>query len=151
MEFKIDLGRSGASAVPLGNVKSIFRVCPLCYVEDSTGVETENCWGGLFQKSHVVCKECGAKWFLIVDLLGNVRSAVLVTAGVDGKGADLLNVEHPLGFWQRLALLGLKEKQEKVIKEREVIVKEIVKIRCSYCRKLYDESLSKCPNCGASR
>jgi len=52
---------------------------------------------------------------------------------------------------RRLALLGLKEKQEKVIKEREVIVKEVVKIRCSYCRKLYDESLGKCPNCGASR
>jgi len=148
LEFKIDLSGSG---VPLGNVKSIFRVCPLCYGEDSTSVGTESFLGGLFQKSNVICKECGAKWFLIVDLLGNVRSAVLVTAGVDGKGADLLNVEHPLGFWQRLALLGLKEKQEKVIKEREVIVKEIVKIRCSYCRKLYDESLSKCPNCGASR
>jgi hypothetical protein len=137
--------------VPLGNVKPVFRVCPLCYVEDSTNVETENVLGGLFQKTNVVCKDCGAKWFLIVDLLGNVRSAVLVTAGTDGKGADLLNVEHPLGFWQRLALLGLKERQEKVIKEREVIVKEIVKIRCSYCHKLYDESFDKCPNCGASR
>jgi ribosomal protein L32 len=151
LEFKIDLGRSGASAVPLGNVKSFFSVCPLCYAKDSTNVETENRWGGLVQKSHVVCKECGARWLLLADLFDYVKGAQLVLAGVDEKGADLLQVEHPLGFWQRLALLGLKEKQEKVIKEREVIVKEIVKIRCSYCHKLYDESLSKCPNCGASR
>jgi hypothetical protein len=34
----------------------------------------------------------------------------------------------------------------------EVIVKrEVVMIRCPYCKKLYDESLSSCPNCGGSR
>lgn len=34
----------------------------------------------------------------------------------------------------------------------EVIVqREIVKIRCPYCGKLYDEHLDTCPYCGASR
>jgi hypothetical protein len=34
----------------------------------------------------------------------------------------------------------------------EVIVqREVVKIRCSYCGKLYDEHLNTCPHCGASR
>ena len=35
-----------------------------------------------------------------------------------------------------------------VVKEREV-VRELVKIRCAYCGKLYDERLNKCPHCGA--
>lgn len=143
--------RSDVFEVPLKDVKQFFNVCPLCYAKDSTNVETENSWGGLVQKSYVSCKECGARWSLTADLFDYVKGAQLVIAGTDGKGADLFQVEHPLGFWQRLALLGSKERQEKVIKEREVIVKEIVKIRCSYCKKLYDETLDKCPNCGASR
>lgn len=36
-----------------------------------------------------------------------------------------------------------------VTREREII-KEIVKIRCRYCGKLYDERLDRCPHCGAS-
>jgi hypothetical protein len=37
-----------------------------------------------------------------------------------------------------------------VIREKEII-REVVKIRCSYCGTLYDENLGKCPNCGAHR
>jgi len=151
MDFRIDLRRPDVQEVPLKDVKPFFRVCPLCYVEDSTNIETEDRWGGLSQKSYVSCKGCGARWFLPVDLWGYVKSAQLVSAGKDGEGVDLVRMEHPLGFWQRMALIGLKEKQEKVVREREVIVKEIVKIRCPYCHKLYDESDHKCPNCGASR
>ena len=36
-----------------------------------------------------------------------------------------------------------------VTREREII-KEIVKIRCRYCGKLYPERLDRCPHCGAS-
>jgi len=35
-----------------------------------------------------------------------------------------------------------------VIKEKETI-REIVKIRCAHCRTLYEESLGRCPHCGA--
>ena len=34
-----------------------------------------------------------------------------------------------------------------VVKEKEII-REIVKIRCSYCGNLYDEKLDRCPHCG---
>jgi hypothetical protein len=34
---------------------------------------------------------------------------------------------------------------------KETIIREIVKIRCVYCHKIYDESENRCPNCGASR
>jgi len=37
-----------------------------------------------------------------------------------------------------------------VIKEREII-REIIKIRCSYCGNLYDEKEDKCPHCGGKR
>lgn len=37
-----------------------------------------------------------------------------------------------------------------VIKEREII-REIVKIRCPYCGGLYEETLDKCPHCGAKK
>jgi len=43
-----------------------------------------------------------------------------------------------------------KEIVPTVIKEREII-KEIVKIRCSYCNNLYNETEDKCPNCGGKK
>jgi len=44
-----------------------------------------------------------------------------------------------------------EEKRRAVILKETTIVKEIVKVRCRYCGKLYNESLDKCPYCGASR
>ena len=42
------------------------------------------------------------------------------------------------------------ETQQRVIRE-EVVKKEvIVKVRCSYCHAQFDETLDKCPNCGAT-
>jgi hypothetical protein len=42
------------------------------------------------------------------------------------------------------------EMQQQVIRE-EVVKKEvIVKVRCSYCHAQFDETLDKCPNCGAT-
>jgi hypothetical protein len=43
--------------------------------------------------------------------------------------------------------------EEKVVREKEVIKEKevIIKIRCPYCHNLYDETLDKCPHCGAKR
>ena len=43
--------------------------------------------------------------------------------------------------------------EEKIVKEKEIIKEKevIVKIRCPYCHNLYDETLDKCPHCGAKR
>ncbi len=40
---------------------------------------------------------------------------------------------------------GTKE----VYREREVITREIVRIRCRHCGKLFEEKLDRCPHCGA--
>jgi TM2 domain-containing membrane protein YozV len=36
-----------------------------------------------------------------------------------------------------------------MVREKETIVREIVKVPCPYCRKLVDITQDKCPNCGA--
>lgn len=41
-------------------------------------------------------------------------------------------------------------KEEKVPRET-IVLKEIVKIRCRYCGKLYDERQDTCPHCGAGQ
>jgi rubrerythrin len=38
---------------------------------------------------------------------------------------------------------------QQIVKETEII-REIVKIRCSYCGNLYDETEDKCPHCGGT-
>jgi hypothetical protein len=40
--------------------------------------------------------------------------------------------------------LTSQSKYKEIIKEKEVIIK----VRCSYCHNLYDETLDKCPHCG---
>jgi len=48
-------------------------------------------------------------------------------------------------------VLGQEESENQlVVKEREII-REIVKIRCSYCGNLYEETLDKCPHCGGKK
>ena len=52
---------------------------------------------------------------------------------------------------ERIATKGVDLQQVPVAKEREVIrEREIVKIRCRYCGKLYVETADKCPHCGAT-
>ena len=42
------------------------------------------------------------------------------------------------------------ETQQQVIREEVVKTEVIVKVRCSYCHAQFDETLDKCPNCGAT-
>ena len=38
-----------------------------------------------------------------------------------------------------------------IVREKEIIMQKevIVKIRCPYCKTPFNETLDKCPNCGA--
>jgi hypothetical protein len=104
-----------------------------------------------------------------------MKWAELVIVGSKG-GEGLLGKKYDPEFWRNMAINN-REKQKfaqkrktetdainhsamvaavreteaknhtavrEIIKEKEVIVK----VRCSYCHKLYDETLDKCPNCG---
>lgn len=72
-------------------------------------------------------------------------------------GLSLVVVVFSIIFWVfriikggREALRDAESENQVVVKEREII-REIVKIRCSYCGNLYDETLDKCPHCGAKK
>jgi predicted site-specific integrase-resolvase len=64
----------------------------------------------------------------------------------------------PRNWWMRFELRQQRERVargeteiERAAPSREKeIVREIVKIRCRYCGKLYGERLDRCPHCGAS-
>lgn len=43
----------------------------------------------------------------------------------------------------------VEKPKEKVVVEREIIRETIVKVRCRKCRGLFEETLDKCPHCGA--
>jgi rRNA maturation endonuclease Nob1 len=49
--------------------------------------------------------------------------------------------------------IGARAKQVTAQGPQSAEVREVVtvKIRCSYCGTLYDETLDRCPNCGAKR
>jgi ABC-type bacteriocin/lantibiotic exporter with double-glycine peptidase domain len=59
-----------------------------------------------------------------------------------------------LTFWRSIkwgkVLDQTSSEAQPAVAQREII-REVVKIRCSYCGNLYDESMDKCPYCGAKR
>jgi rubrerythrin len=87
-----------------------------------------------------------------------MKSAELISPSFNG-GEEFLQMKKQPDFWRSMAIKNRKLKDEQktqtsssqlsireIIKEKEVIVK----IRCPYCRTLYDETKDKCPTCGAT-
>jgi hypothetical protein len=64
----------------------------------------------------------------------------------------ILGFRRMLKYGGRLEDQGFSEAPQnpQVVMEKEII-REVVKIRCSYCGTLYDVNLDKCPDCGAKR
>ena len=109
-------------------VKVYFRWCPLCFKEDSMSFE----WG--IRKSFMLCKDCGAKWYLHYSW-GDFKGAQLVNVNVDEKGNDLLGREHDPEFWLRMSLRG----REELSMEKDRI--------CVKCKKKIPWDANICPYC----
>jgi len=58
------------------------------------------------------------------------------------------NVNNP-ETWKAKIEVAKSSLSENFTKERETIIKEIVKIKCSYCGMLSDQNLARCPNCNS--
>lgn len=56
------------------------------------------------------------------------------------------NVSNP-ETWKARIEVAKTSPRENFSKERETIIKEIVKIKCSYCGMLVEQNLARCPNC----
>ena len=89
------------------------------------------------------------------------NASVPTWARSDFQSVDIVPTLFPLIIGVVLLIYGLLPREEVAMETqppfappvvREVIQTEVVvKIRCSYCGTLYDETLDKCPNCGAKR
>lgn len=89
------------------------------------------------------------------------NASVPTWARSDFQSIDIVPTLFPIIIGVVVLIYGLLSKEEVAMETqlpsaspvvREVIQKEVVvKIRCSYCGTLYDETLDKCPNCGAGR
>ena len=69
------------------------------------------------------------------------QQAIGLEKYVNRKGEAVWGTPEQVAEWARLDKASVEV----------VYTKEVVKIRCPYCGKLYDEPLSSCPNCNASR
>ena len=102
-----------------------------------------------------MCSECGARWQINYGLRG-FHWAKLIEKNIEGKSDELIGQEYKPEYWQRMALKGRKSIKDReklltpIVKEKEIVKTVIVKIRCQYCRRLYDETLIECPHCGGT-
>lgn len=66
----------------------------------------------------------------------------------------LVIVSFIFRFWRMVKSGKIQDQTsseaQPLVREKEII-REVIKIRCSYCGSLYDENLDKCPYCGAKR
>jgi hypothetical protein len=133
-------------------VSKYFPYCPFCSERTVFG-RRDNSSGD----DSAECSTCGAKWHSYHGFSDEMKWAELVRIGKEG-GDNFIGVKHKSEFWRNLSLNNEKQKTNnlravsdkpsviEIVKEKEVIVK----VRCPYCHKLYDETANACPNCGAS-
>jgi hypothetical protein len=115
-------------------------------------------------------RNVGAVFIGFIFILGGIFGMYVVTvfnasvpswARSDFQSFDMVPTLFPIIIGVVMLICGLLPSEEVEVKAQppspppvvqEVIQKQvIVKIRCSYCGTLYDETLDKCPNCGANR
>jgi rubrerythrin len=70
---------------------------------------------------------------------------------VDRYGNEKWGTPQQVRQWQQEEQDQERVNRGTLIREKETIIREIVRVRCQYCGQLYDEALAKCPNCGARR
>ena len=128
-------------------VEKYFPRCPFCLKPTVKG-HRDN-WSA---KDTATCASCGAEWHLYHSLLTEkMQWAELKKAGSKGL-VNLLGIKHTPEFWKTMFLTNMEKsgKRETGAGDRVKGKKVTVKFRrCPYCRNMYDESLSTCPNCGA--
>ncbi len=122
-----------------------FSQCPFC---GSKQLKFDVEYGS--EQDYICCEECNAKWE--IDWKGEDFRIEYITLleTADPEKQVLKGQKHPPEFWQEMASQTMKAHPN--IIEKEIIreTKVIIKIRCQYCGKPYDESLDVCPNCGAN-
>ncbi|MGD0450474.1 MAG: hypothetical protein ABSA79_05390 [Candidatus Bathyarchaeia archaeon] len=135
-------------------VRHSFPCCPLC---GSKHLEPNLVPGG---RDSLLCEDCKAQWHLTIGLIG-LKWTELDNASENGEGKALLGKRFEKGQWKKMAekrmntstIVPNSREINQIAREKEIIREKevIIKIRCSYCKQVYDEVLDKCPQCGGRR
>jgi hypothetical protein len=130
------------------DLRNDFICCPVCFAS-AKGTFTARITNG--EQDTLICRMCGAKWDLYIMPLRGLEWAELISTAQDGRGKEFLGKKLSK---KEIRTITQKEDSEQnkatfkeIIKEKEVITR----VRCHYCHSSFDESLDKCPNCGAKK
>jgi len=135
-------------------ISKFFPSCPLCQ-KQSIEIRWNADWYG---RDYLVCSNCDAKWHIYY--LGSLKWAKLIEEGTSGLGAAYLEEEKNPTFWfnmiEKTSEKSLKKMEisaQPIVREKEIIREKevIVKVKCPYCGKLYNEVMDICPHCGGKR
>lgn len=137
-------------------VSQFFPACPLCQKKT---IETQfnHDW---LARDYLICSNCHARWHL--NFLQGLKSATLIELDTQGKGRDYYRIKYEPTFWydmiqekpvKKIDIPPPVVREKEIVKEKEIVrqTKVIVKIKCPYCGKRYDETLDVCPHCGGKQ
>lgn len=89
----------------------------------------------------------GLLWLGTFGLLGLGQLADL------GHLGDMVRAANRRGYVERAlrpVVVAIPTPEPTHIERTHVVERQVVKIRCGYCRTLVDEGVVKCPTCGAA-
>jgi hypothetical protein len=91
---------------------------------------------------YIYCVDCNAKWE--IGWKGDdfkIDYLTLLEVGDSEKYGDLVTEKHSIEFWREM--MQTSREGVPIIRGETVL-----KVRCEYCGKLFNEDLDACPNCG---
>jgi hypothetical protein len=116
-------------------------------------------WGHGKRKIEFVFKESqngsevSLKWPYAVDMgITNEKTRKRMETIWEGRKQKIKSIIEE--FKSRVGAIDMpateQDKVQEKVREKEIIREKevIVKIRCPYCHRLYDETLNSCPHCG---
>jgi len=126
-------------------------------LEDGQKTFCEHCYWQI-RKEYDSRKTCDDCVYFKDDFCNKIKLQLTpVTIGINDYFVQAEECVHYITKeeYEKKAIKGeiAAQKKEERAKEKEIIREKevIVKIRCPYCGKLYDETLDVCPHCGGKR
>ncbi|MGA3290393.1 MAG: hypothetical protein ABSD42_09170 [Candidatus Bathyarchaeia archaeon] len=134
-------------------MKSFIKTakCPFCKNSNYTILSQGRCPGCERNVSKMFCSVCGRDQLFSIDderrgcwKCGHISSIAVYKENRPERNQLISEVSGNKKTQER-------DEQREVIREKEVITREVVYVQCKYCGKLMLQTELVCPNCGARR